>query len=66
MPHVMIIIAALIGTAAITVMRLVGGWITAGLKPGSPIPTRTRIELHVSSAACLAMLGQIRLLAAAR
>lgn len=66
MPNTVIIIAALIGTAAITAMCLVGGWIAAGLKPGAPVPPRIRAEIYVSSAACLAMLGQIWLLAAGR
>jgi len=64
MLDITILVAALIGTAAVTAMCLVGGWIAAGLKPGPAVPPRIRAELYVSSAACLAMLGQVWMLAA--
>jgi hypothetical protein len=62
--QLVVIGAALTLTAAITAMCLLGGWIAAGLMPGIAVPVRVRLELYVSSAVCLATMGQVWLSAA--
>lgn len=52
-----VLCAALLLTALITGMCLLGGFIAAGLMPGVALTVRLRIELYVSSVACLALMG---------
>ena len=54
-----VLCAALTLTALLTGMCLLGGFVAAGLMPGVALTTRQRIELYVSSVACLALMGSM-------
>lgn len=52
-----VLCAALLLTALVTGMCLLGGFVAAGLMPGVALTARLRIELYLSSVACLALMG---------
>lgn len=62
--NIAIIGAALVVTALLTGMCLLGGFVAAGLMPGVTLSKRLRLEIYVSSVVCLAMMGEVWLAAA--
>jgi hypothetical protein len=52
-----VLCASLLLTALVTGMCLLGGFVAAGLMPGVALTVRLRIELYLSSVACLALMG---------